>query len=320
MVPLTELIAGARSYGWSAVVQASAAGRGLFMGGYVSPSESNIIDYIKIDTTGNATDFGDLTIPKNSGGSLGSSTRAVHGGGYTTGGVSTAVMDYVTFATIGNATNFGNLATGGLYGYGSSNETRGLFASRYQYNGTIDYITIATTGNATNFGSLSQARHGVGSSGSTTRVVHGGGETGIPVQTIDYSTIATTGTAVNFGSLVARCYVPAGASNSTRSMFIAGYERLGYGYGFTDYVTIASTGNATQFGYLRPAGTYGDNSYYALGAVSNSIRAVAGGGTNMGAQMDYFTIATTGNATTFGNLSVARAGAGSGASNAHGGL
>lgn len=296
---------------------ANATGRGLFMGGYTS-AESNIIDYIAIATTGNATDFGDLSIVKNSGGALGSSTRAVHAGGYNQS-VGTKVMDYVAFATTGNATNFGDLVTGGLYCYGSGNETRGLFASRYQYNGTIDYITIATTGNATNFGSLSTGRHGVGSSGSTTRVVHAGGETGVPEKTIDYNTISTTGNATSFGDLLYRCYVPQSASSSTRALFIAGYDKNGIGYGYTEYVTISTTGNATGFGYLRPSPTYGDNSYYTGGAVSNTTRAVAGGGTNFGSQMDYFTIASTGNAADFGDLTVSRSGAAA-ASNAHGGL
>jgi hypothetical protein len=309
-----------RGFGLTRILSLSIAGRGLFMGGYASGAASNVIDYIDIATTGNAIDFGDLTIAKNSGGSLGSSTRAVHAGGYNSSGVATSVMDYVEFATIGNATNFGNLVTGGLYGYGSGNDTRGLFTSRYQYNGTIDYITIASAGNATNFGTLSLARHGVGSSGSTTRVVHAGGETGVPVTRIDYNTIATTGNATTFGDLISRCYVPASASSSTRALFIAGYDKQNYGYGYTEYVTIASAGNATGFGYLRPSPTYGDNAYYSLGAVSNSLRAVAGGGTNCGSQLDYFTIATTGNATTFGNLSVSRAGASSGASNSHGGI
>lgn len=315
MSPIIDLIVGAKSLGWSNPGQTSAASRGLFMGGGTS---GTLIDYITITTTGNASTFGNLTISKGGGGAVGSSTRAVHAGGRTTGDVDTKVMDYVSFATIGNATNFGDLVTGGLFGYGSGNETRGLFASRYRYNGTIDYITIASAGNALNFGSLSVGRHGVGSSGSTTRVVHAGGETGVPNVQIDYNTIASTGNATTFGSLAYRCYIPSSGSSSTRALFIAGYDKYGIGYGYTEYVTIASTGNAVGFGFLRPSPTYGDNSYYGLGAVSNSIRAVAGAGTNTGAQLDYFTIATTGNSTIFGNLSVTRSA--SGASNAHGGI
>ena len=38
--------------------------RGVFAGGYVSPTEVNTIQYITIATTGNALDFGDLTSAK----------------------------------------------------------------------------------------------------------------------------------------------------------------------------------------------------------------------------------------------------------------
>ena len=35
--------------------------RGLFCGGSISPTQTNAIDMITIQTSGNATDFGDLT-------------------------------------------------------------------------------------------------------------------------------------------------------------------------------------------------------------------------------------------------------------------
>jgi hypothetical protein len=35
--------------------------RGVSGGGYVSPGKSNVIQYVTIANTGNATDFGDLT-------------------------------------------------------------------------------------------------------------------------------------------------------------------------------------------------------------------------------------------------------------------
>ena len=46
-------------------------GRGLFAGGYTpsSTNTSNIIDYIEISTTGNATDFGDIAHSGNTGSS-----------------------------------------------------------------------------------------------------------------------------------------------------------------------------------------------------------------------------------------------------------
>jgi hypothetical protein len=35
--------------------------RGLFLGGRISPANINVIDYITIDSTGNAADFGNLS-------------------------------------------------------------------------------------------------------------------------------------------------------------------------------------------------------------------------------------------------------------------
>lgn len=42
---------------------ASSIGYGLFGGGYGSAA-SNVIDYVTIASTGNATDFGDLTVAR----------------------------------------------------------------------------------------------------------------------------------------------------------------------------------------------------------------------------------------------------------------
>ena len=86
------------------------------MGGY-TPSADNKIDYITISSTGNATDFGDLTttIVYAAGGA--SSTRALRMGGATVN-----VIDYVTTASTGNATDFGDLTVArGSLGGGSSN-------------------------------------------------------------------------------------------------------------------------------------------------------------------------------------------------------
>ena len=64
------------------------------------------IDYITIATTGNATDFGDLTSTRRYLSACSSSTRGVFGGG---GGPTTNTIDYITIATTGNAEDFGDL-------------------------------------------------------------------------------------------------------------------------------------------------------------------------------------------------------------------
>ena len=73
-------------------------GRGLFAGGYAPSPNSlrNIIDYVQIQSQGNAIDFGDLLSTNNGeSGACSSSTRALYGGGLS----NTVDITYVTIAT-----------------------------------------------------------------------------------------------------------------------------------------------------------------------------------------------------------------------------
>ena len=132
--------------------------RGVFGGGLNNGNFTNVIQYVNIASTGNATDFGDLNYSGTGGTSACSSaTRGVFGGGYSNGRTNT--MDYITIATTGNAVNFGSLALpsgdSSTLGVGSaSNSTRGLWAGGNPTVGVVNviqYITIATTGNSTSF-------------------------------------------------------------------------------------------------------------------------------------------------------------------------
>jgi len=62
------------------------------------------MDYITIGTTGNATDFGDLTTTRSRLPGTSNNTRGIF-----PGGSSSNVIDYITIATTGNATDFGDL-------------------------------------------------------------------------------------------------------------------------------------------------------------------------------------------------------------------
>jgi hypothetical protein len=87
---------------------------GVFGGGNTSttgsPVRVNTIDYITMATAGNASDFGDLTVSRNTLAACSSTTRGVFGGG-STGSISN-VMDYITIASTSNATDFGDLYAG----------------------------------------------------------------------------------------------------------------------------------------------------------------------------------------------------------------
>ena len=186
---------------------------------------------------------------------------------------------------------------------------RGLFGGGDPGNvSTINYITIASMGNAFDFGDLSESRLGAGSAASSTRSLFAGGYHSGNKDTIDFVTIATTGNAVAFGELVgADRHEIAGASNSTRGLFAGGSKSASPNLSNEiEYVTIASLGDATDFGNLTLArrNTTG---------VMSPTRAVFCGGRNdtpspstQQEEMDYVTIATTGNALDFGDLTVAR--------------
>ena len=109
----------------------------------------NVIQYVTVASTGNATDFGDLSDTRGLNTASASSTRAVFAGGIDgTSGNAEDVIDYVTISSTGNATDFGNLTESGYNLAGVSSGTRAVFGLRARDAGTnvMDYITIASTG------------------------------------------------------------------------------------------------------------------------------------------------------------------------------
>jgi hypothetical protein len=93
------------------------------IGGGDANATLNNIDYITIATTGNATDFGDLTQTRSILGAASSQTRGLFAGGFNgESGNLVNTIDYVEIGTTGNATDFGDLtvARGGLAGCSGS--------------------------------------------------------------------------------------------------------------------------------------------------------------------------------------------------------
>ena len=79
----------------------------MFAGGF-TPSQTDMMGYVTISSTGNATDFGNLSVARGTYGMRASNqTRGVFAGGYDTGDLN--VIDYITIATTGNASDFGDL-------------------------------------------------------------------------------------------------------------------------------------------------------------------------------------------------------------------
>jgi len=104
----------------------SSATRGVFSGGTNNPdgntTETNVIQYITMASTGNSTDFGDLTFTTTQSASCSSPTLGCIAGG----GARILTINTITIATTGNATGFGDLAQGVSSASGTSNGNGGL--------------------------------------------------------------------------------------------------------------------------------------------------------------------------------------------------
>jgi len=223
-------------------------------------------------------------------------------------------LEYVTIATTGNSINFGDLSASITELSACASESRGVWAGGYLYpdnKNVIDYITIATTGNSTDFGDLTMNRKLLAGCSSGTRGVFGGGAAPSVTATIDYITIATTGNASSFGNLTLARSSFGACANTIRGVWGGG--AISPGGDTMDYITIASTGNATDFGNLTTARGYLTSCASATRGIFAGGLRTDGSGTNFNI-IDYITIASTGNATDFGDLSGSRNQVGSAAS------
>ncbi len=109
---------------------------------------------------------------------------------------------------------------------------------------------------------------------------------------IQLVTISTFGDAQDFSDLNQNVYWCAGSASSTRGLINGGYNAVDT----IQFVTIASQGtNAQDFGNLTTG-------RHQLGALSSQTRSIALGGASSDV-LDYVTIAHTGNAVDFGDLS-----------------
>ena len=306
----------------------SAGGRGVIPGGYnpsLSPVASrslNTIEYLEINTTSNALDFGDLSFGSASGASCGSSTRGLIGGSYISPSVTGSLnnIDYITIASTGNGADFGDLSFARSYLTSFSSSTRGIWAGGVgvpagpsSMSNVIDYVTIATAGNATDFGdSADEAYNGAQGASSPTRGIWSGGSPAEDM--IQYVTIASTVNSQEFGNLSANRKAPCEASSSTRCVIVGGYTPTVLNT--MEYITIATTGNAKDFGDLAFGGSY-------IAGTSNSVRAVWSGRYTVPAThntIQYSTIQTLGNALDFGDLISAYTNISGATSDTHGGL
>ena len=270
--------------------------RAIFFGGWAPGGANNNIDFVEITTTGNATDFGDMTSAKYGGSAFSDGVRA---GMYGATSPVTAI-DYVQVSTTGNAADFGDATVARLYSFGASTKTKGFSAGGRtpSVSNVMEFVTVASVGNGTDFGDLHTAQEKAGSANNHVRALYGGGAAPSTTNAIGFYELSSSGNSFDFGDLTRSDNYMGGTSSNTEAMFAGGDNNVN----IIDFVTIASTGNAADFGDL----TVGRE---ALGGTGNMQRGLFVGGWDGSAPsnvIDYITFSTRGNAVDFGDLTVAR--------------
>ena len=139
---------------------------------------------------------------------------------------------------------------------------------------------------------------GISAEGTGTRALYAGVQS--PTKTIGYITIETLGNIADFGDLNTQRHNGVSSNSSrTRAIFGGGVSKS-----TLEFVTFASTGNGTSFGNLV-SGSAREGGR----GLSNSTRGIQFGGFDrpnsfaQPAEMGYITMASTGNAQDFGDLS-----------------
>ena len=276
-------------------------------------TQNKTIDYYTIASTGNATDFGDLSSNRNSTQGGGGTTRAIFFAGYAWGSGATNVIDYVTIATTGDATDFGD-ASNSIYTHHANidSSTRSIFFGGYtgSHIDVIEYVTIASKSNATDFGNLDQAQSARSSGLSNGTIGILAGDVGGNSANNQKITIASTGNATDFGTLqtYGGTYMAYQGSASPYNPAVQAQPSLPSAIAlFVDdadthisYIDITTLGNAIAFGDISYTAING-----AYGGASSATRNCIGGGFNQDS-IDLTIFATRGKGTDFGNLTQAR--------------
>ena len=139
--------------------------RGCFIGGLDTSSPADldidVIDFVTIRSTGNATDFGNLTNAVSNHGAASNAVRGIVCGG-TPDNQSTVLnnIQFITIATTGNAVDFGDLLNVSIGACTVANSTRFVHHRGRTNSGDgsrvniLEFSEIASTGNTQDFGDL----------------------------------------------------------------------------------------------------------------------------------------------------------------------
>ena len=131
--------------------------------------------------------------------------------------------------------------------------------------------------------------------GGTRAVCMSGGTEPAFTDNIDYVNLSTTGNAITFGDAVQSGGIRGGCSSRTRGLFNGG-QQPATTIVDVQKIEISSTGDATDFG-----GNFSSADFTIGEGLADRIRAVWKRSSYSNTQMDYFTIASGGDAQDFGD-------------------
>ena len=274
-------------------------------------TDTKHLEYYKGDTIGwSEIEASNHELGGGTGSNTGYGTRALFQGGLNPALSPTRreTVDYITISTLGTAEDFGDLVVGREWcTAGCSSRTRAICAGGYTHptiTAEIDYVTISAKGDYADFGDLFDSRVAAASASSATRGLFCGGNpanNSTKTNGAEYITIASAGSGKDFGDIAtATASLGGNIQSSTRALFYGGYTPTRVKT--IDAFTTATLGDAIDFGDLT---TGGGN---VPAGFSNATRGVRAGGNTTSSPypaqnvIDFVTIASTGNATDFGDL------------------
>ena len=236
--------------------------RGVFAAG-ASPNNTtntNVIEYVTIQSKGDSIDFGDVTAARRNVAGTSSSTRMLIAGGYSGSSPTPSTVntvDYIEMHTLGNALDFGDLSMlSAQYAGGTMSPVRAVYfggtATNVPKSEKIDFFNFASKGNSVTFGVLSSGggTHNGTQPSNNTRGVIAGPAQPERVKYIEYITIASEGNSVHFGDLTVARNGSGSGGGGTRGFWAGGtgVSPSNTYVNIIDFITISTTGNAEDFG------------------------------------------------------------------------
>ena len=140
--------------------------RGVIVRAYDGSNYTNALEYINVMTTGNPSDFGDLSSIHNTYTATNANgVRGIIAGGYTPSPSNYYnTIQFITMQTLGNSIDFGDLTTTRSFMQGCNSRTRAVYSGGINTapvatgKNVVDYIQMMSTGNAVDFGDSTQGR------------------------------------------------------------------------------------------------------------------------------------------------------------------